>query len=256
MPEVPAAQIDELKAILEALIYVSDEPVKEEEIFSLFPPEQSGFIRQALSELVLEYSAVPRGLRIVNVAGGYRMQTRPEHDGWIRSLFRLRHRVRLSRAALETLAIIAYRQPVTTPEIQAIRGINPMGVIQTLLERRMIRTLGRKKVVGKPILYGTTDEFLVHFGLNSLSDLPSLEEFPDLASSTPEAEGEIPAVLEGIPSSGPEVRGLPSDEETIASASGPHEEDLAPSPPAAGFLPSRDSSRATPRHDRRHDEEE
>jgi segregation and condensation protein B len=209
MPDEGTLSLDSLKSILEALIYVSDEPVKEEEILALFPPDQASEVRRALAELALEYSAVPRGLRIVQVAGGYRMQTRPEHDGWIRSLYRLRNRVRLSRAALETLAIIAYRQPVTTPEVQAIRGINPMGVIQTLLERRLIRTLGRKKVVGKPILYGTTDEFLVHFGLNSLSDLPSLEDFPDLASPAVEAEGAVPLMMEGIASDGPEVRGLP-----------------------------------------------
>ena len=185
MPDIPLTD-DEIKGILEALIYVSEEPVKEPEILEIFPPGQAEAVRRALAELVLEYSAVPRGLRIVSVAGGYRMQTRPEHDSWIRSLYRQRNRVRLSRAALETLAIIAYRQPVTTPEIQAIRGINPMGVLQTLLDRRLIRTLGRKKVVGKPILYGTTEEFLVHFGLNALSDLPSLEDFPDLVVSSDE----------------------------------------------------------------------
>jgi segregation and condensation protein B len=207
---------DEIKAVLEALIYVSEEPVKESEILGVFPPEQSETVRAALAELILEYSAVPRGLRIVTVAGGYRMQTRPEHDAWIRNLYRQRNRVRLSRAALETLAIIAYRQPVTTPEIQAIRGINPMGVLQTLLDRHLIRTLGRKKVVGKPILYGTTEEFLVHFGLNALSDLPSLEDFPDLAAaSVEESSSEIPEVLEGIPSGGPEIRAVPPGEEAL-----------------------------------------
>jgi segregation and condensation protein B len=205
MPETPVLGPDEIKAVLEALIYVSEEPLKEEEILGIFPAEQSAAVGQALEELVLEYSAVPRGLRIVRVAGGYRMQTRPEHDPWIRSLYRVRNKVRLSRPALETLAIVAYRQPVTTPEIQAIRGSNPMGVLQTLLERRLIRTLGRKKVVGKPILYGTTEEFLVQFGLNALSDLPSLEDFPELASAGPAAlPGE--AMMEGMLESGPEVR--------------------------------------------------
>jgi len=210
MPETVGTEMDEIKAILEALIYVSEEPVKEEEILGVFPAARREIVRRALEELVLEYSAVPRGLRIVRVAGGYRMQTRPEHDSWIRSLYRLRNRIRLSRAALETLAIIAYRQPVTAPEIQAIRGTHPMGVIQTLLERRLIRTLGRKKVVGKPILYGTTEEFLVHFGLNSLADLPSLEDFPDLTQPETSAGDGIPAVLEGIPSSGPEIRATPA----------------------------------------------
>jgi segregation and condensation protein B len=110
------------------------------------------------------------------------MTTKPEHGGWVRALFRSRNRRRLSRAALETLAIVAYRQPITTPEIQGLRGIDPSGVLQNLLDKKLVRVLGRKKVVGKPILYGTTREFLAHFGLNSLEDLPSPEEFGELAS--------------------------------------------------------------------------
>ena len=209
MPEAKLTS-EQMKAVLEALVYVSEEPLKEAEILAAFPGEAEAEVRRAMEELVLEYSAVPRGLRIVRVAGGFRMQTRPEHDPWIRGLFRQRNKVRLSRPALETLAIIAYRQPVTGPEIQSIRGSNPIGVLQTLLERRLIKTLGRKKVVGKPILYGTTEEFLVHFGLNSLVELPSLEDFPGLA--TPETVQPLPAVddterVEGILSSGPEVGG-------------------------------------------------
>ena len=209
MPD-PTLTPEEIKSVLEALIYVSEEPLKEEEILSLFPGEAEATVRRALEELLLEYSAVPRGLRIVRVAGGFRMQTRPEHDSWIRSLYRQRNRIRLSRPALETLAIIAYRQPVTGPEIQSIRGANPIGVLQTLLERRLIGTLGRKKVVGKPILYGTTQEFLVHFGLNSLGELPSLEDFPgirpdEVPQATPDPGDQ--EELEGILSSGPEVRG-------------------------------------------------
>jgi segregation and condensation protein B len=246
MPD-PKLTFEELKAVLEALIYVSEEPLKEEEILATLPGEEQATVRRSLEELTLEYSAQPRGIRIVRVGGGYRMQTRPELDSWIRALYRQRNRVRLSRAALETLAIIAYRQPVTGPEIQSLRGAHPIGVLQTLLERRLIRTLGRKKVVGKPILYGTTDEFLVHFGLNSLSDLPSLEdfpgvspeEFPDIASS--EAAGEM---QEGMLSTGPEVR-------TVSSAAiesmdeGSWEEERVV-----------DSLPATPQADGPHDEEE
>jgi len=231
MPEIVGTEMDDIKAILEALIYVSEEPVKEEEILGVFPADRSEIVRRALEELVLEYSAVPRGLRIVRVAGGYRMQTRPEHDSWIRSLYRLRTRIRLSRAALETLAIIAYRQPVTAPEIQSIRGAHPMGVLQTLLERRLIRTLGRKKVVGKPILYGTTEEFLVHFGLNSLADLPSLEDFPDLTQmETPAGDG-VPAVLEGIPSDGPEIRAIPPAGEEMFLEGNSGDDRIAAPPP-------------------------
>jgi segregation and condensation protein B len=207
----------EIKAVLEALIYVSEDPVREEELLRLFPAGTEEAVRLALAELVLEYEGVPRGLRISRVAGGYRMQTRPEHDDWIRGLFRIRNRVRLSRAALETLSIIAYRQPVTTPEIQSIRGTNPLGVLQTLLERRLIKTLGRKRVVGKPILYGTTEDFLVYFGLNSLADLPSLEDFVDPALPPEPAGEETPRVMEGILSAGPEVRASsPALEEPVA----------------------------------------
>jgi len=201
---------EDLKAVLEALIYVSEEPLKEAEILASFPGESEADVRRAMEELMLEYSAVPRGVRIVRVAGGFRMQTRPEHDPWIRNLFRQRNRVRLSRAALETLAIVAYRQPVTGPEIHSIRGTNPLGVLQTLLERRLIKTLGRKRVVGKPILYGTTEEFLIHFGLNSLEELPSLEDFPGIEPGLPaesKPSSPYPERVEGILSSDPEVRG-------------------------------------------------
>jgi segregation and condensation protein B len=249
MPETAVMGPDEIKAVLEAMIYVSEEPLKEEEILAMFPADQSESVRQALAELVLEYSAVPRGLRIVRVAGGYRIQTRPEYDPWIRSLYRARNKVRLSRPALETLAIVAYRQPVTTPEIQAIRGSNPMGVLQTLLERRLIRTLGRKKVVGKPILYGTTEEFLVQFGLNALSDLPSLEDFPDMAPAAPAALSGG-AMLEGMLESGPEVRS--QAEESLA------DETLAGDfLPLAGFDPldAASSGQAAPVSDEDDEEE-
>jgi segregation and condensation protein B len=226
MPDTKMSS-EEIKAVIEALVYVSEEPVKQDEILAALPEEDRDEVVRCIEELLLEYSGTPRGLRIVQVAGGFRMQTRPEHDPWIRNLYRQRNKVRLSRAALETLAIIAYRQPVTTPEIQAIRGANPMGVLQTLLERRLVRTLGRKKVVGKPILYGTTDEFLIHFGLNGLSDLPSLEDFPGLSEPGAEA-GEAPlpesaGSLEGLSSSGPEVRGGRFTE--LRDADQPWEED-------------------------------
>ena len=232
MPEREGARPEEVKAVLEALIYVSDEPVRAEEILELFPVEHHETVRRCLDELLLEYSALPRGLRIVQVAGGYRMQTRPEWDGWIRNLYRHRNRVRLSRAALETLSIIAYRQPVTGPEIQAIRGANPLGVLQTLLERRLIRTLGRKRVVGKPILYGTTEEFLVHFGLNSLSDLPSLDEFPDLAAARDLGAEDPAGMLEGMLSQGPEVRAEPVPE-SDSVGEGWGETQIARVPPVA-----------------------
>ena len=119
---------------------------------------------------------------VQRVAGGYRMTTKPDLGEWVRALFRSRNRRRLSSQALETLAIVAYRQPITTPEIQTIRGIDPSSVLEALLEKKLVRIVGRKKVVGKPFLYGTTSEFLAHFGLNSLQDLPDVSDFGTLAS--------------------------------------------------------------------------
>jgi segregation and condensation protein B len=130
-----------------------------------------------------------RGVMVEDVAGGVRLATRPEVAGWLRRFFDVSGGTKLSMAALETLAIIAYRQPITGPEIQELRGVSPAGVIKTLLERRMVRISGRKEVVGKPFLYGTTKEFLVHFGLNSLRDLPPLEEFEETFGAVGGAEG-------------------------------------------------------------------
>jgi segregation and condensation protein B len=223
MPDTNPAAPEDIKAILEALLYVSEDPLQEAEVLALFPGEDPARVRAALEELWVEYQGVPRGLRIVRVAGGYRMQTRPEHDSWIRGLYRQRNKVRLSRAALETLAIVAYRQPITTPEIQSIRGTNPMGVLQTLLDRRLIKVLGRKKVVGKPILYGTTEEFLVHFGLNSLADLPSLEDFGDAFAGAGAAGADSGERVEGLLATGPEVRGAdtpPGGAEWVEDAPG------------------------------------
>ncbi len=185
MPDrpVPAPDAVNLRAILEALIFAAEEPLTLEDLNELFPRAGEGVLREALEELTRSCQAEERGLHVSHVAGGYRLTTKGELGEWVRALFRSRNRRRLSGAALETLAIVAYRQPVTTPEIQSIRGSDPVGVLQSLLEKKLVRVLGRKKVVGKPILYGTTREFLAHFGLNSLADLPSMEEFGGLAGS-------------------------------------------------------------------------
>jgi len=179
MPEAHAAPPapDEMRAIVEALVFAAEEPLTLGDLADLFPSASRETLQQTLDDVVAYWEGNGRGLQVLRVAGGYRMTTRPELGEWVRALFRSRNRRRLSPAALETLAIVAYRQPVTTPEIQALRGTDPGGVLQTLLDRRLLRVVGRKKVVGKPLLYGTTQEFLTHFGLNSLTDLPTLEEF-------------------------------------------------------------------------------
>jgi segregation and condensation protein B len=140
-------------------------------------------VRAAIEELVAEYDSAERGIEIRAIAGGYRMATKPEHHDAVRSFARsLKSPVRLSLQALETLAVIAYKQPVTVPEISEIRGVDSQGVIGTLLDRKLITTAGRKQVVGRPILYKTTKDFLMRFGLKDISELPSMEEFEKLAT--------------------------------------------------------------------------
>jgi segregation and condensation protein B len=171
----------EMQAIMEAIIYVADDPVKLEQFREVFPEESAEDIERALKSLVEGFNARPGGMLIREVAGGYRMTTRPEHHEQIRAYLKTRPGAKLSMAALETLAVIAYKQPVTQAEILAIRGKKSTTALQTLLERKMVAIVGRKPVVGRPILYGTSREFLIHFGLNSLSDLPTLEEFAQIA---------------------------------------------------------------------------
>jgi segregation and condensation protein B len=171
----------EMQAIMEAIIYVADDPVKPEQFKEVFPEESLANIEQALEKLAETFNTRPGGMLIREVAGGYRMTTRPEHHEQIRAYLKTRPSAKLSMAALETLAVIAYKQPVTLAEILAIRGKKSSTALQTLLERKMVAILGRKPVVGRPILYGTSKEFLIHFGLNSLADLPTLEEFAQIA---------------------------------------------------------------------------
>ncbi len=174
-------EISELKPVLEAIIYVADEPVKPEQLKEVFPEESYDKIELALQEMVGEFNARAGGMWIREVAGGFRMTTRPEHHEYIQEYLKSKPGARLSMAALETLAVIAYRQPVTLAEILAIRGKKSSTALQTLLEKKLITILGRKPVVGRPILYGTSKEFLMHFGLKDLSELPTLEEFAQMA---------------------------------------------------------------------------
>ncbi|MBV9266865.1 MAG: SMC-Scp complex subunit ScpB [Acidobacteriaceae bacterium] len=178
-----ASPVDEdasLKAIIEAAIYVTDEPLSAQQIATAIehPLEK---VTAILERLVKEYSAPDRGLSVRELAGGYKMSTKPEHHEAIRLFVKkLQPPVKLSLAALETLAVIAYKQPITAPEIMDIRGVQGAGVLKTLLDRKLIATAGRKNVVGKPMMYKTTREFLIHFGLSSLTELPTLKEFEEL----------------------------------------------------------------------------
>jgi segregation and condensation protein B len=155
--------------------------VKPEQFREVFPDESLETLDRALKSMVENFNARPGGMMIREVAGGYRMTTRPEHHEQIRAYLKTRPNAKLSMAALETLAVIAYKQPVTLAEILAIRGKKSSTALQTLLERKLVAIQGRKPVVGRPILYGTSREFLIHFGLKNLSDLPTLEEFAQMA---------------------------------------------------------------------------
>jgi segregation and condensation protein B len=189
-----------LKAQLEAIVYAAETPITTEQMVQLVKPsaiaegaadeaDVKSRVRATLEELVADYSSPDHGIEIRQVAGGYRMSTKPEQHEVVRSFAKsLKPPVRLSLPALETLAVIAYKQPVTVPEINEIRGVDSGGVIATLLDRKLITTAGRKQVIGRPILYKTTKEFLMRFGLKDVNELPSMEEFEKLVAESFQSE--------------------------------------------------------------------
>ncbi|HVR42487.1 MAG TPA: SMC-Scp complex subunit ScpB [Thermoanaerobaculia bacterium] len=170
----------ELRAAIEAILFVSAEPVTLEDLVEAFPDAVRGEIEAELAAIETSFAGREGGFLLERAAGGFRFATRPELDPWLRRFYARRNEGRLSMAGLETLAIVAYRQPITVPEINDIRGVNSTGVIRTLLDRKMLRIAGRKSVVGSPFLYRTTRDFLLHFGLESIQDLPRLEEFTEI----------------------------------------------------------------------------
>ena len=180
---------EHLKPIVEALIFASPDPMTPKTLYKLLEGEPREDVDAALASLKADYER-PGGLQIVEVAGGYQIVTRPELHEWVRKIFHERTSSKLSVQALETLAVIAYKQPVTSAEIAEIRGVSSSGgVLSTLVERRLIKTVGRKQVVGRPFMYATTREFLERFGLNDISDLPKVEEMSDALGF------ELPAAL-------------------------------------------------------------
>jgi segregation and condensation protein B len=189
-----------LSALLEAIVYLAREPVSLDAIRKALPDVDRKDIDECIASLIEKYRSPEHGIEIREIAGGLRFSTKPEHHETLRIFLQAQApATRLSLAALETLAVIAYKQPVTVPEIQEIRGVQATGVIKTLLDKKLVATAGRKDVLGRPILYKTTKEFLIHFGLKDLSELPSMEEFEELiknqASSeeTSRAEIELPS---------------------------------------------------------------
>jgi segregation and condensation protein B len=236
-----------LRAVIEAAIYITEEPLTAEQIAAALE-QPVDLVKTLLQELVADYASRARGLSIREIAGGYKMSTKPEHHELIRRFVnKLQPPLKLSQAALETLAVIAYKQPITGPEILEIRGVQGAGVVKTLLDRKLIAAAGRKDILGKPILYKTTREFLVQFGLNSLAELPTLKEFEELGRfalsendepaaettldvaavaeesaapaepevSSPEPEAEVPVAA--APVEEPKSEPAPSEEEPVNS---------------------------------------
>jgi len=211
--ELPKRTSAELKAILEALIFASPDPLTPKAIFKLLDNEPKEDIQAALSELKEDYQR-PGGLQLVEVAGGYQIVTRQELHEWVRRLFHQPTTQKLTAQGLETLAVVAYRQPVTAAEITEIRGTaNSAGVLNTLLERHLIKIVGRKQVVGRPFLYATTKEFLIRFGLNDLNDLPKVEDMADALGLDAPLLAERPISDDQLPLSEPDAEIDEDDEE-------------------------------------------
>ncbi len=177
--ELPDLPLEEVRANVEALLYASGDPIPMRSLKKVFP-EARDLVNDALSSLKEIYEQPGRGLQLIEVAGGWQITTRPEYHERVGRLFDSPRPSRLSIQALETLAVIAYRQPATVPEIMELRGVRSAGVVRTLLERKLVKIVGRKKVVGHPLLYGTTKEFLVRFGLKNVKDLPQLKDMSEV----------------------------------------------------------------------------
>jgi segregation and condensation protein B len=206
----------ELRSAIEAILFVATEPVKTDDLAEALDEKETD-VRAQLDELKKVLDENVGGFALEQTAGGWRLATRAEHGEVLKKYFAKKGENRLSLAALETLAITAYRQPVTAPEISDIRGVNSTGVIRTLLERRMIRVAGRKNVVGAPFLYRTTKDFLVHFGLNDIRDLPRLEEFGDLIGEAM-SDDLVAAISSAEPTPASEVQEISAEETERAEA--------------------------------------
>jgi segregation and condensation protein B len=213
----PVLPPQEVRAILEALIFASPQPLTPHDVAKVLDNVPRETWQAAIDELKAEYARDGRGLQLVEVAGGYQITTRPEYNDWIRDLVDPQRPTRLSIPALETLAVIAYKQPVTLPEIIELRGVKSAGVIKTLLEKRLVRIAGRKDVVGRPMLYRTTKEFLLHFGLNDLAELPQIEDFAEVLGEEVDVAGLRKAIDAPTPVSVPLSEEEPSDPNTSST---------------------------------------
>jgi segregation and condensation protein B len=210
-----------IRPAIEALLFSSSRPVREAELAEAVEASPEA-VSEALASLAEEADVPARGIRLERVAAGWRFVTRPEFDSLLRRFHEVTERSRLSLAALETLAIIAYRQPITLPEIQEIRGVNSSSVLTTLLEKKLVTTAGRKPVVGSPFLYRTTRDFLVRFGLNEIEDLPRPDELAEDLAASVEADGAPPAGSTAVEP----AREAPSEEEEDEHEDEPDEDEL------------------------------
>lgn len=183
-------QTDDVKKIIETLLFITDRPVKATRIADVVETVTPKQAAQIVAELTKEYAARGSAVQIVEIAGGYQMSTKPEYGRWVRKLYNEKMTAKLSNAALETLAIVAYKQPITRAEMEAIRGVDVAGPLERLLERGLVRVVGKKDTVGRPMVYGTTDEFLRMFGLNKISELPDLQVFA--AKTLHEKQADLP----------------------------------------------------------------
>jgi segregation and condensation protein B len=232
-----------LKALIEGIIYVAPEPVTLDSIVRVLDGEERERVKAKLQELVADYEQNSHGIQIRQVANGYKFSTKVEHHEVLRKYVKsLKPPIRLSKPALETLAVIAYRQPVTLPEIEEIRGVDTGGVIHTLLEKKLVVTSGRKSVVGRPILYRTSKDFLVHFGLKDVGELPSLKEFEELAKRALGAEW----AAEEAPGAATAPAPATMEETGVVSSETPPVPPQEAVPPAAAEMTPASDSPTTP----------
>jgi len=226
----------QLKSALEALLFVSGNPLSMDKLKGIFDEVTVEQIDMQLAVLRQDYDDRGAGIMLAEVAGGYQLATRPEHFGWIRKFKAVKVSTRLSKPALETLAIVAYKQPITRTEVEAVRGVNIGGIMRNLMERRLVKIVGKKDVPGKPMMYGTTQDFLQYFGLKDLSALPTLKEFQELEA------GED--VMEEVPG-GADTTAAPASEAEILEEEAAYA-DLAPEEEAPSAEPTETAATTAP----------
>lgn len=207
-------QIEYIKGIIEAILFVSDKPVTVEQFKQVVDEASPSDIEKIIGLLKDDYAQKVGGITIADIAGGYQMLSNPSYAAYIRAFYKTRTKEKLSRPSLETLAIIAYKQPVSRADIEIIRGVNSDGVMAHLLSKGLVKIVGRKEVAGRPFLYGTTKEFLEYFGLKSLEDLPKLEEFPLLSATSENILGSE----QGIAQQEPAVAATPEEEQNLKAS--------------------------------------